>query len=454
MEKVYVGWTTSSSWDAPPIQLMGAAIGAVTLLVLETVWLLNGYFYLVAAVPVMIYLFVEYVYMNCGPANTDKYLLFKDKACEKRWKGKRIPIADLVEAYLDDHFAFKGDVLEVLRNRDEFVSYRITPTTFKFLLRQFLPGGVSFYDKETSKREIADHYDRDCDFFEAFLGPRMVYTSGIWKDPKNETLESAQDRKMSTICKKLQLKKGQTLLDIGCGWGSLARHAEKYFGAKATGVTLSSEGAGYAMGKNKEEGTNAEILTMDYRDIPRQRIFDRISAIEMAEHVGIVNFQSFLAQVKAHLSDDGIFMMQVAGLRQGSNYQDVAWGLFMARYIFPAADASTPLHWYVRQLELAGFEVRSVETIGRDYSWTLNSWYNNFMKNEAKLEKTGKYDTRLMNLWKVFLAWSTIASGQGSATCYQIAVIKNTYKFDRDRFVGQNVEGDAIDKNPTAPAKL
>lgn len=446
MEKVYVGWSASTHWDAPPIQLMGAAISAIAAIVLEVVWFTQGYYYLVLALPVLLYVLVEYVYMNCGPASNDKYFLFKEKSFERRWKGKRIPISDLVCGYLDDKVDFKGDVLETLRNRDEFVSYRITPTTFKFLLRQFLPGSVSFYDKHTSKREIADHYDRDCDFFKGFLGPSMVYTCGIWKDPKTETLESAQKRKMSTICKKIQLKKGQKFLDIGCGWGTLARHAETHFGAKATGVTLSNEGANYAKEQNAVDGTNTEILTMDYRDIPRNRMFDRISAIEMAEHVGIVNFQSFLGQVKAHLEDDGVFMMQVAGLRQGSNFQDVAWGLFMAEYIFPAADASTPLHWYVRQLELAGFEVRAVETIGRDYSWTLNAWYNNFIKNAPTLSK--KYDTRLMNLWKMFLAWSTIASGQGSATCYQITCIKNTYKFDRDRFVGQNVEGDAVNADP------
>lgn len=447
MEKVYVGWSTSSAWDAPALQIMAAALATITLIVSEVYFLFNLEFYYFIGIPAVLYLFVEYVYMDCGKAAaSDKYLTFKNKAFGNRWKGKRIPISELVYGYLEDYVDFKGDVLEALRHRDEFVSYRITPKVFKFLLRQFLPGSVSFYDKSTSKREIADHYDRDCDFFEGFLGPSMVYTCAIWHDFKTESLESAQARKMSTICKKLQLQEGMKYLDIGCGWGTLARHAEKHFGAQATGVTLSEEGAGYAKRRNEKENTNVEILTMDYRDIPRTRKFDRISAIEMAEHVGIVNFQSFLAQVKGHLADDGIFLMQVAGLRQGSSFQDIAWGLFMAQYIFPAADASTPLHWYVRQLELAGFEVRSVETIGRDYSHTLHGWYKNFMKNYDSLAK--RYPLRLMNLWKVFLGWSVIASGQGSATCYQLTCIKNTYKFDRDRFVGQNVEGDRVNKDP------
>jgi cyclopropane fatty-acyl-phospholipid synthase-like methyltransferase len=451
MEKVYVGWSTSSSYWSPAIQIMLAAIFTVLTVIAEIHLLVEQQFIEAAAIPVVLYILVEFVYMRTAPADTNKYLSFPDKSWGKRWGKCRIPMSTLVTGYLDGKVDFKGDVLDVLRERDQFASYKVTPETFSFLLKQFLPVvGVSssHYDKKTSKREIADHYDRDCEFFNAFLGPAMVYTCAIWHNHKTETLEAAQARKMNLVCKKLQLKPGHKYLDIGCGWGSLAIHAEKHFGAKATGVTLSIEGANYARQASEKAGTNVEILTMDYRDIPAWRKFDRISAIEMAEHVGIANFQKFLGQVKAHLADDGVFLMQVAGLRQGSNFQDIAWGLFMARYIFPAADASTPLHWYVRQLELAGFEVRSVETIGRHYSHTLHRWYLNFLKNEQALLATGKYDQRLINLWKIFLAWSVIASGQGSATCYQIVAIKNTYKFDRDRFVGEDVEGNRVDPNP------
>ena len=130
------------------------------------------------------------------------------------------------------------------------------------------------------------------------------------------------------------------------------------------------------------------------------------------------------------LADDGMFLMQVSGLRQGSNWEDVAWGLFMGKYIFPGADASTPLNWYVQQCELAGFEVHSVETVGRHYSWTLKQWYVNWLSNKKIM--TENYGDRLYRLWEIFLSWSVIAAGQGSATCYQILMHKNTYKFDRD----------------------
>ena len=153
---------------------------------------------------------------------------------------------------------------------------------------------------------------------------------------------------------------------MGSCWGTLVRHAASKFKAKATGVTLSAEGAAWCKGRCKAEGLSeqqCEILNCDYREIPAERKFDAISAVEMAEHVGIANFGLFLGNVRSMLADDGLFYMQVAGLRKGSNWQDTQWGLFMSRYIFPGADASTPLYWYVKQLELAGFEVRCAARI-------------------------------------------------------------------------------------------
>jgi cyclopropane fatty-acyl-phospholipid synthase-like methyltransferase len=173
----------------------------------------------------------------------------------------------------------------------------------------------SFKNKIATKKEIAAHYDRGNDFFRAFLGPRMVYTSGVYYDKPSwskpgktagygeqvggTTLEEAQDNKMSLICEKLQLKKGDEYLDIGCGWGTLMRHGAREFGAKSVGVTLSVEGAKWCNAQIEAEGISdtAEILCCDYRDIPKERKFQAISAIEMAEHVGIANFQLFLGNI-------------------------------------------------------------------------------------------------------------------------------------------------------------
>lgn len=193
---------------------------------------------------------------------------------------------------------------------------------------------------------------------------------------------------------------------------------------------------------------------MDYRDIPTNVgvQYDKISCIEMAEHVGVKNFQDFLVQVRSLLKDDGIFLLQIAGLRRAfqvicfrymlllftvfvdmccfySQYEDLVWGLFMAKYIFPGADASMPLNWVVGQLELAGFEVAQVDNIGIHYSLTLKRWYDNWVFNKDKVVE--KHGERWYRIFHFFLAWSTYIAGTGAATCYQITCHKNINAFDR-----------------------
>ena len=170
--------------------------------------------------------------------------------------------------------------------------------------------------------------------------------------------------------------------------------------------------------------------------------------------MGLANFQKYMAKVDRLLTDDGTFLMQVAGLRKGADHEDMAWGLLMNRYIFPGAAASTPLHWYIEQVEKAGFEVESVENIGVHYSLTLNQWcvqcsaregaalppplplnpssrlcrYKNFIRDSPSLP--AKYPGSIIRLWKLFLSWSTLASKRGSATCYQIVAHKGACKVD------------------------
>lgn len=347
-----------------------------------------------------------------------------------------------------------GDCYKILSmHRDKFVNYKTTGRQVWWLTTQFLPwwmtgaglgkGSSSGKSIDKTTKEIQEHYDKGNDVFSCILGKAMVYTCGVFhKIPKfasdgltykqsieDGSLEQAQANKMSMICDKLMLRKGEKFLDIGCGWGTLARHASKEYGAQATGLTLSAEGKKYCDLASQREGVPTNIMCCDYRDFPKGMKFDKISAIEMAEHVGCANFVSpFLTSVRQMMNDkDSKFMLQVAGLRQGSNWEDVQWGLFMSKYIFPGADASTPLNWYIRQCELAGFEVHSVETIGRHYSHTLHKWYDNWLSHKEEI-LAGKIDAineaskgaHLFRLQEFFLAWSTIASGQSSATCYQI----------------------------------
>jgi sphingolipid C9-methyltransferase len=449
MEKIRIGISMASKWTDPTMQLIMVVPSGVAVIAATGALIYHGH-YLYSSLPILTTsLLYKYVYHGGdeGVKTTD-YITFHDKSLEKLYANRRYPMCELYEDYMDGKIAFNsnvegGDCWKVLQfHRDKFVNYKVTLRQIKWLLSQFIPpwllkagfgyGSSSFKDKAATKKEIAEHYDRGNDFFAAFLGPSMVYTCGVFHNLK-QTLEEVQFNKMHLICQKLHLKKGERFLDIGCGWGTLTRHAVKEFGAVGTGVTLSEEGKRWCDMKNKEEKVTTEILQMDYRDIPKDRKFHKISSIEMAEHVGLQNFvDPYLSGVHRLLEDDGMFLMQVAGLRQGSNWQDVAWGLFMSKYIFPGADASTPLNWYIRQLEVAGFEVHSVETIGRHYSHTLHKWYDNWLRHKDEIVANPKYGPRLYRLWEFFLAWSVVAAGQGSAACYQILAHKNRYEFPRD----------------------
>jgi len=440
-EKIGVGLTMSRRWTDPPIQIMVALAGGIPAFAVGEYMIATrvGPAYMVLPILVL-YIFYRVVWLSTPPAETEKYLIFKDATLKKKWGKNKIPMHILVEEFLKDNVEFKRDCyVTLIEDREKFIDWRPNGDLIRFLLEQLFPfTSSSFKSIKATAHEIADHYDRGNDFFNAFLGPMMIYTSAFYHT-LDQTLEQAQENKLNMLCEKVQLKPGMTFLDIGCGWGTLVRHAAKEFGAKAAGVTLSAEGAAWCRAQATKAGLSekqCEILNCDYREIPADRKFDAISAVEMAEHVGIANFGLFLHNVRNMLADDGLFYMQVAGLRKGSNWQDTQWGLFMSRYIFPGADASTPCYWYIKQLELAGFEIHSVENVGRHYSHTLHAWYDNWMKNKDT-PAMKSYPGRLKRLWEIFLAWSTVAAGIGSATCYQIVAHKNTYTFPRDTFCTQ-----------------
>ncbi|WP_224366301.1 SAM-dependent methyltransferase [Hyalangium versicolor] len=362
----------------------------------------------------------------------------KSSEVQARYGNQKVPITTLIDDYIHERVDIQGDFREFIQQRDVVVDYSLVKDHFKFVFTRFLPE-VIIHSQEQDIRIGRQHYDRGNDFFGAFLGPRMVYTSGFFRSI-GDTLEQAQDQKIRLVCEKMQLKKGERLLDIGCGWGTLVAHAARDFGVDATGVTVAEKGAAFANEQCAKEGvsSSARALVMDYRDIPKER-FNKISCLEMAEHVGVRRFQTFLEQVYGLLEDDGIFFLQIAGLRAragllGFNLEDLVWGLFMNKYIFPGADASMPLSFVVENLEKAGFEIHSVENIGIHYSLTISRWYDNWMQNRAEVVKT--YGEWWFRLWQVFLGWSVEIAAQGSSTAFQVVANKNLNRFDRTRWIG------------------
>ncbi|KAF2405478.1 S-adenosyl-L-methionine-dependent methyltransferase [Trichodelitschia bisporula] len=358
----------------------------------------------------------------------EHYLKFLKEEDREKYHGRtKISIETFHEKYFDGEADFNGDCLEVLEYRHDWASFHFNFSLFKFFLTGMIPE-VIMHTRSQDEEQVRDHYDRGDDFYGWFLGPRMIYTSGIISDiTKEETLEQLQDNKLAIVCEKIALQKGERMLDIGCGWGTLARFASVNYGVSVTGITLGRNQTAWGNNGLRKEGINEEqsrILCMDYRDIPiPEGRYNKITCLEMAEHVGVRHFSAFCRQVYDMLDDDGIFFLQIAGLRKSWQYEDLIWGLFMNKYVFPGADASTPLGFFVDRLEGAGFEIKQIDTIGVHYSATLWRWYRNWLANKDKIE--AKYGKRWFRIWEYFLAYSTIISRQGSATCYQITMVKN-----------------------------
>lgn len=252
----------------------------------------------------------------------------------------------------------------------------------------------------------------------------MIYTSGIISDvSRTETLEELQQNKLDLVLAKIAIAKGDRMLDIGCGWGTLAVEAAKR-GANVTGVTLSRNQTSWGLDKAAAANVvdNVRLLCMDYRDIPFQR-YDKITCLEMAEHVGVRKFQDFMIQVRDMLTDDGTLENRLHSLKVSSTSRlrafvvpgstktspgDSSWldtfslvQVNTQKSLFDHIDASMPLNWVLEQAERAGFEIQSMDTIGVHYSATIYRWYQNWNSNrESMLEKYGK---RWVRIWELFL---------------------------------------------------
>lgn len=367
------------------------------------------------------------------------YFVMKDPNLNAKFglvngQKKKIPMQVWHDAYFDGKIELKGDMLDTLEHRHDWASFQMTPELFKYVLTRLIPE-VILHTTSQDEEQVRDHYDRGDDFYRFFLGPRMVYTSGIISDPNTEeSLEELQDNKMRLVCKKLALKATDHLLDIGCGWGTLAAFAAKNYGCQVTGITLGKNQTKFGNQRlrvNDIPEEQARIICQDAREIPAEPKgrFTKIVSLEMAEHVGIRRYLEFLKSVYDLLADDGTLVFQVAGIRTNWQYEDLIWGLFMNKYVFPGADASLPLGWVITKLEQAGFEIKAVDVLGVHYSATIWRWYKNWISNKEKVVE--KYGERWFRIWEFFLAYSVITPRQGSVSVFQITCHKNLNKFDR-----------------------
>jgi len=236
------------------------------------------------------------------------------------------------------------------------------------------------------------HYDLGNDLFEAMLGKRMVYSCGYWR--KAQDLDEAQEAKLDLVCRKLGLRPGLRVLDIGCGWGEALKYAAERYGVIGVGLTVSREQADYAM--QLCNGLPVEIRLQDYRDIDER--FDRIWSIGMFEHVGVKNYRRYFDVVRRCLDDDGLTLLHTIGANTSSNHTD-PW---IERYIFP--NSMIPSAAQIAEAAEDEFVIEDWHAFGPDYDRTLMAWLANF--DRAWPQLGARRTERFRRMWRFYLSVS------------------------------------------------
>ncbi|MFN2460990.1 MAG: class I SAM-dependent methyltransferase [Candidatus Velthaea sp.] len=275
------------------------------------------------------------------------------------------------------------------------------------------------HTRRRDAQAVGFHYDQPLAFYRAFLDPNMVYSCAYFDDGIT-TLAQAQVAKIDYILRKVRLQAGESLLDIGCGWGALVVRAAQHFGAKVVGITLSR--AQHAEGLRRIAAAGivdrAAVELLDYREL-RDRTFDKIVSVGMVEHVGRERLSVYFQSAYRALRAGGLFLNHgIAHLKSASGYRVSG---FMARHVFPDGDL-LPIAAMTREAERAGFEVRDVENLREHYMRTLRVWVRNLENNrEAAIAAT---DQRTYRIWRLYMAGSAQGFARGRMAVYQSLLAK------------------------------
>ncbi len=339
----------------------------------------------------------------------------------------------LAEAYLYDDYDIVGDIEAVFSLNDALTaatagwSKKLWAAS---LIRQLphttnnTPTGHraaslagAQHSIERDRQAVTYHYDVSNDFFHLWLDRNMVYSCGYFQEP-DEQLDAAQERKLDYICRKLHLRKGQRLLDIGCGWGSLVMHAARHYGVDATGVTLSQPQADLANQRIADAGLThrARVEVLDYRQaaVTDGPVYDAISSVGMFEHVGAAKLSEYFSHVQRMLRPGGAFLNH--GIATRANKPRTHGPKFIEVYVFPDSEL-TPINQTLQAAEEAGFEVRDVESLREHYALTLRHWVRRL---EAHHEQALKYvDEPTYRIWRLYMAGSAHGFSTGRLNIYQ-----------------------------------
>ena len=342
----------------------------------------------------------------------------------------------LAEAYLYDDFDIVGDIEAVFGLADALAArtsgWRKKLAAARDLLR--LPAGSNpeygqrgparlagkRHSVERDRAAVTYHYDVSNDFYALWLDRRMVYSCAYFQ-AADDDLDTAQARKLDTLCRKLRLQPGQRLLDIGCGWGGLAIHAAQRYGVDATGITLSGPQVALANERIAAAGLadRCRVEARDYRELDEPAGYDALVSVGMFEHVGAAVLPAYFAQAWRLLKPGGAFLNH--GIASRATDAPLHGPSFSDTYVFPDGEL-TPINITLHAAEGAGFEVRDVESLREHYALTLRHWVRRL---EAEHDQALKFvDEPTYRVWRLFMSGSAHGFTTGRLNVYQALLVK------------------------------
>ncbi len=343
----------------------------------------------------------------------------------------------LGRAYVAGDIDVDGDLFAALELHERLPAVRLTARQLAAVARLVGPAGLRplppppeearlrgrRHSRARDAAAIAHHYDVSNRFYELVLGPSMTYSCAVFTNPA-DTLEQAQANKHELVCRKLGLQPGMRLLDVGCGWGTLARHAARHHGARVLGVTLSAAQAEWAAKAVADEGLAqlVEIRHCDYRDV-HEPPFDAISSIGMFEHVGLDRLGEYFGHLHSLLRPGGRLLNHGIARPPFRRNRLRRPRTFIDRYVFPDGDLHE-VGAVVTAAQRAGFEARHLENLREHYELTLRRWVANLEAHwDAAVAEAGEARARV---WRLYMAASARTFARGRTQIHQLLAVRPT----------------------------
>jgi len=340
---------------------------------------------------------------------------FASRAAE--WGILLDPELKLGEAYMNGTFVVEegtmADVLAICLGQKSEVPHWARP---QLMLRYLIRRLSQFNPRRRARHNVAHHYDLDGRLYSLFLDADRQYSCGYFENPE-QSLDDAQLAKKRHLAAKLLLKRGKSVLDIGCGWGGLGLYLAEVAGANVTGVTLSQEQHAIANERAAEKGLSerARFCLQDYRDVAGP--FDRIVSVGMFEHVGVNHYETFFRKSAQLLADDGVMVLHSIGRSEGPGVTN-PW---IAKYIFPGGYIPS-LSEVLPHVENAGLLVTDIEILRLHYAETLKNWRERFLAHREQVERI--YDQRFVRMWEFYLASAEMSFREQNMMVLQIQLTK------------------------------